>query len=279
MSLQSEFRADLHCHSTFSDGTLSPSEIVHLAKKIGLSGLSITDHDSILAYPQALEEAKEQKISMIPGVEFSAMHKDISVHILGYAFDLHHDSIARLCEKHKERRQERNSIILEKLAKKGLNILESELKSLHVIGRPHIAQAMVQKGYAASINDAFKKFLGDNKSCYAKGQPIEIEETLDAIHQAKGIAVLAHPHLAKDQAFVKELLQFPFDGLECYYAKFPNQEQKRWVQLAMKKNLLITGGSDFHGDVKPAIPLGCSWVNEELFQILAKHYDLHRTNS
>lgn len=272
MSHPSEFRADLHCHSTFSDGTLTPKEIVQLAKSIHLSGLSITDHDSIMAYPQVFEEAKKCDLLMIPGVEFSAMHKKTSVHILGYSFALGSESIANLCEKHKKRRQERNQIILEKLAQKGMKIEESELQNLHVIGRPHIAQALVKNGFAISINDAFKKYLGDNKSCYAPGNPIGVEETLEAIHQANGIAIIAHPHLAKDFSIIQELLLMPFDGLECYYARFPAHDHKRWLKLALKKNLQITGGSDFHGEVKPAIPLGCSWVDKELFNRLWMHY-------
>lgn len=276
MSQEIAFRADLHCHSTYSDGTLSPREILELAKNLQLSGLSITDHDSAAAYPNVFTEAEKLEIKMIPGVEFSAMHKGTSVHILGYSFQIAHPSISSLSEKHKQRRKERNALMLNKLKQMGMPILESELHSLHSIGRPHIAQAMLNRGYVTSISEAFNKYLGDNKPCYIKGTPIEVQETLDAIHQANGLAFIAHPHLAKDISFVRELLKMPFDGLECYYARFPKTDHQRWLKLAKEKSLLICGGSDFHGDIKPGIALGSSWIDQEAFQHLWTHYQNNR---
>ncbi|KAF3362090.1 Protein TrpH [Chlamydiales bacterium STE3] len=276
MSLLNEFRADLHCHSTFSDGSLSPEEIVNLAKAIKLSGLSITDHDTFCAYPKVFEYAEASNIAMIPGIEFSAMHKGKSVHILGYSFDIYHPCMAGLCAKHKNRRTERNRSILEKLARKGMRIEESDLLSLHVIGRPHIAQAMVNKGYIESVQEAFRKFLADDKPCFAQGEPVSVEETLDVIHQAKGLAIIAHPHLIKDASLLYEVLKMPIDGIECYYARFPETDHHRWLRLASKKDLIITGGSDFHGAIKPNIPLGSSWIDKESFTILEQHYKKNR---
>lgn len=272
------FRADLHCHSTCSDGTLSPVEIVHLAKRIGLSALSITDHDTIEAYKTAIPAAKEIGLALLTGVEFSAMLNDTSVHILGYGFSATDLTIQSLCDQHTERRYHRNKQMLELLAKHGMPITEEELLAAcsmdaqhpfkHSTGRPHIALAMIKKGYINNVYDAFARYLGEGKPCFAQGASFSVEETLNVIHKANGIAIIAHPHLQKSNRIIKKLLEMNFDGMESYYGNFPPQRHQKWIKIATNKNWLITGGSDFHGSIKPHIPLGCSWINEERFQIL-----------
>jgi len=133
------------------------------------------------------------------------------------------------------------------------------------LGRPHIAHLMVKKGYVASIKDAFNRFIGDGKPCYDPGEGISVQETVDIIHQANGKAFVAHPHLLEHARKIKELLKYPFDGIECHYAKFPPDQEKRWIQMAKERGWLISGGSDFHGPSKDYIQLGCSWVDEETF--------------
>lgn len=267
-----EFRADLHCHSTCSDGTLTPEELVRHAKEIGLAGLSITDHDTIATYPLALLVAKEIDLEMISGVEFSAVHKNTSIHILGYAFDLKSPAIHSLCERHRHRREERNQAILERLAEHRMPISEEELESEGTVGRPHIAQAMVKKGYVKTLVEAFKRFLGEGKPCHVRISHVTVEETIDVIHQGKGFAVIAHPHLMHNQKTLRELLEMNFDGIECFYGKFTPQDEQKWVDIAEKKGWLMTGGSDFHGELKPHIPLGCSWVGQETFQLLKSRF-------
>lgn len=279
MSPIPEFRADLHCHSSCSDGSLTPIELIDLALSLGLSGLSITDHDSLHAYPEALIAAKEKGLLIIPGVEFSAFHGKKSVHVLAYAFEPGHSAIINLSSRHEKRRQERNESILNKLKKNGMPLVEEDLNlqtHLRTIGRPHIALAMMKKGYVNSIQEAFKKYLGDGKPYFEEGCRISVEETLEVIHQANGLAIIAHPHLFNDYSFVLGLLNLPFDGIECYYAKFPHVEQSKWLKLAEKKELLITGGSDFHGKNKPESMLGSSWINEVHFMKLLNHYQKHQ---
>lgn len=275
------FQADLHCHTTCSDGTLTPSEIVLLAKKIGLSGLSITDHDSIEAYATALPLAKEVGIEMFSGAEFSTTLKEVSVHILAYGFSLQNPLIQQLCDAHNIRREERNRTILHNLSKHHMHITEAELMSSATndgtrkkvtIGRPHIAMAMMKKGYVKNIREAFDKYLGENRNCYAPGEPITTEDTLEILHRANSLVVIAHPHLIYHSATVQQLLTLNFDGIEGYYARFNNDQNKRWLKVAKKKNWLITGGSDFHGENKPNIPLGCSWVSEETFKTIQERY-------
>jgi len=265
------FRADLHCHSKCSDGTLSPIQLIEEAKRIGLSGLSITDHDTLRAYEEAIPKAKEFDIRLGAGVEFSCIHQGKSVHVLGYDFELSNEEIHSFCHQHVLRRRERNLKILGKLQRLNMPIKENELKALTIIGRPHIAQAMVEKGYVDSIKEAFSSFIGEGKCCYDSGRPVLVEETIEVIHAAKGKAFIAHPHLIAHRSLLKELLKMPFDGIECYYANFLTKEHKRWLQVAKEKNWLISGGSDFHGDIKPGLHLGCSWVDEQTFFSIFEH--------
>ncbi len=264
-----DFRADLHCHSTYSDGSLSPAELVHQAATCGLKGLAITDHDTLGAYEAAQSVAAELNIGLITGAEFSTTHRKKSVHILAYAFIPNHPALLNLCANHALRRRERNLLILEKLAKLAIHLTEADILAQaphsHSIGRPHIAQALLAKQYVDSFAEAFKRYLGDDKAAYVPGQNFTVEETVATIHQAKGLAMIAHPHLMTHESILGDLFNMNFDGLECFYGRFAAKQNKRWIEIAQKKNWLMTGGSDFHGAMKPQIPLGCSWVNEETF--------------
>lgn len=270
-----EFRADLHCHSTCSDGTLTPTEIVQLANKINLKGLSITDHDTISAYSEAIVAAEAYQLPLISGVEFSSIYDQTNVHILAYSFSLDSKIILDFCQSHSLRRIERNQIILDLLASHGMPIAENELKmssTESVIGRPHIALMMLKKGYVTSIQQAFHLYIGENKTCYYPGVKVSAEETIDIIHKANGLAIIAHPHLIPNVKVVKGLLELDFDGLEGYYARFNPAQNERWQKIAKRKNWLITGGSDFHGDIKPNLALGSSWISEETFTVLYDHF-------
>ncbi len=271
-----DFRADLHCHTIYSDGSFTTREILLLAKQKGLQGLAITDHDSIGAYRDAITEAQEIGIELLTGVEFSAAHHNISIHILGYGFHPFDPTIQRLCDFHKQRREERNAAIIKKLCEHNmaLTIEEVNAAASHpatTIGRPHIALAMMRKGYVASIQDAFWEFIGEGRPCFSRGHDVSVADTLDVIHQAKGVAIIAHPHLIKNQGILQELLEMNFEGLEGYYAKQSPQQNARWLKIAEKRNWLITGGSDFHGEMRSG-DLGSSYVLEETFRKLQGVY-------
>ena len=162
------------------------------------------------------------------------------------------------------------------LKKAGMPITEGDLYGIRGtkrgIGRPHLAQAMVTKGYVSDIKQAFKLYLGEGKSCYCSGHPISTEETLSGIKEANGFTIIAHPHLIDSTSTLKSLLTMPFDGLECYYARFSKQQNQRWVDIAKHRGWMISGGSDFHGAIKPLIPLGCAWTPEETFSILYQRF-------
>jgi predicted metal-dependent phosphoesterase TrpH len=272
-----DFRADLHCHSTYSDGTATPQELIDLALSSGLKGLSITDHDTTQAYLSALSYAKDLPLELIPGVEFSATLDNVSVHVLGYSFSPFHSKILSLCTQHSMRRDARNREILERLSKLGISITPEDIikaskSKLETIGRPHIAKALVQKGYVPTIKEAFKLYLGEGKSAYAKGMSLSVEETIETLHKANGLAIIAHPHLIEHPKVIHKLLEMNFDGLEGYYGNFNKEENARWTKIAQKKGWLITGGSDYHGEIKPNIYLGSSWISQDLFRILQERY-------
>ncbi len=261
-----EKRWDLHMHSTCSDGTYEPEKLIDEAKRIGLTGISITDHDTVLAYtPKLFNYAKENGIELITGVEFSTMDQERPVHILGYHFDINDSGLKGLCEAHKERRRLRNLAILKALKKYNVHIEEEELLALgtKTIGRPHIARLMIDRGVVSTIQEAFDHWLGDGKKCYVQGKKFSQKEAIEVIHQAKGKAVLAHPILLKKKAIIKTLLENnSFDGMECYYAAFSQEQNEQIVKIAEKFNLVMTGGSDFHGEAKPYLKVGSSYTNE-----------------
>lgn len=262
--------ADLHCHTTCSDGTATPEQILDLAVAKGFKGVSITDHDTISAYQGLQEKADERGLEILTGIEFSCSHKTISVHILGYGFDLEAPPLLELVKRHHTRREERNLAILEKLAHKKMpiSLLEMQEQGSRVIGRPHIALAMVKKGYVESLPEAFKKYLAEGRPCYAPGNPVSVDETIAVIQASGGKAVIAHPHLLNSPKTLQDLLKMPFDGIECAYANFPPERNKRWIDLAARKKWLETGGSDFHGTIKPTLYYGASYVDETRFRLL-----------
>lgn len=274
-----QFRADLHCHTNCSDGCDDPEVLIHLAHRAGLKGLSITDHDTIDAYtPELFASAENLGIRLLPGIELSSEMDAISVHILGYGFDLKSESLKHFLAEMQQRRNERNRKILEKLTQKKMPIAEQELidfayqaRGKRTIGRPHIAQLMVNKGYVSSVQEAFQIYLREDGLCYASGIKISPKEAIEEIHKAKGKAVLAHPHFLKKGSFLRKILELPFDGIECYYAQLAKELELPWVKLAQEKNWIATGGSDYHGHLKPHIALGSSWVNEHTFHALLAH--------
>ncbi len=274
MSLAKDFKADLHVHTSFSDGTDSPFQILEKAKEANLSGLSITDHDTTEAYDKLLfVKAKEEGISLLSGVEISTRLQEEEVHILGYGFDLQSESFQAFLQKNRDKRKERNQKILENLKKKKIIISEEELSSLptKVIGRPHIAFLLEKKGIVSSFQEAFDLYLKKGASCFCLGEKASTIEAIEAIQKASGKAVLAHPHFFKKKNLIQKLLQFPFDGIECYYAYFSLKEEEKWLEIADKKGWIPTGGSDYHGSIKPANCLGRSWVGWEVFQRLMQN--------
>lgn len=254
---------DLHTHSTFSDGTTTPTNLIREAKEAGLSAIALTDHDTMAGVPEALGAGVRAGIEVIPGVELSANHEGIAVHILGYGLDrLNPDLLALLTELQAIRR-DRNRQILKKLAGLGIMIDREELStsSSGLIGRPHIARLLVKQQVVTSMDQAFRKYLKKDGLAYAAAARFPATETIKRIKQAGGVAVLAHPttldkSLGRLTEIIKYLQQHELDGIEAIYPGHSKKTSKGFCELAEKLGLLITGGSDFHGAIKQGICIG-----------------------
>jgi 3',5'-nucleoside bisphosphate phosphatase len=271
------FRADLHSHTTCSDGTVDPKKLIDIAVQLDLSGLSITDHDTVMAYESALPYALEKGFSLLPGAEFSSFFQGESVHILAYGFQLGHPDLKAFCNYHYERRVKRMKEMIFNLNKVNVSITYEEVvgrlegENHYILGRPHIAQLLIEKGIVSSFQNAFKHYLVPGAPGYVPNNSFSVEETLELIKVVKGKAVLAHPHIYKKK-IIPELLNYSFDGIEGYYGRCHPDREKEWVEIGEERGWIITGGSDYHGTVKPKIPLGCSWVGDTVFNLLYQHY-------
>lgn len=270
---ETDFRADLHCHTTCSDGTLTPEELIELAISKGITGLSITDHDTVEAYNILSRDRFESDLDLVSGAEFTTNHLGVSVHVLAYGFSLSDEGILELSRTHKIRREERIRQMARLLLKEGIDVdIEMLLTRVKMPGRPHLAMAMLEQGIIKDPKEAFDKYIGDGKKCFVRSHAISTEETLAIIKKAKAIPVIAHPHLIKESRVLKDVLQMDFEGIEVFYANFPLSQCEKWQDIARNKGWIPTGGSDFHGEVKPHIALGASYTPKESFKKIAERY-------
>lgn len=260
--------ADLHIHSSYSDGNLSPEEIVELAKNQGVKYISITDHDTIAS--QYITKDQSQEVYTIPGIEFSTEYRDLEIHILGYFIDIHNKGLIDTVNKLKEARIERTKEILRRLEKDNIYIGIDELNvdKSSTMGRGHIANAIVSKGYAENFKEAFNNYLIKGKLAYVKGEKLTYKKTLEVINEAGGMAVLAHPgkiyRSIEVENIVRELKCYGLKGLEVYHPSHSKEQINNFYNLSKKNKLLITGGSDFHGLNNKDGILGVQGINELL---------------
>jgi predicted metal-dependent phosphoesterase TrpH len=279
-------RIDLHIHSTASDGTLWPSEILTLAQDLNIAAISITDHDTLEGSKNALSCGIPSPLKFLTGVEISADPPDSfslsgSLHILGYAVDVDHPDLNQKLFMLKDSRGSRNPRILRLLSGLGIEITFDELRELaekSALGRPHIARLMVKKGYVPSIDAAFDQYLGHGKPAYVDRFRFGCEDTIRIILDAGGIPVLAHPMLLGIQDndifedFIAMLTEMGMRGIEVYYPEHTKDLMAYYTRLARRHNLLITGGTDFHGDLNPEIKMGSGtgdlYIPYELYEKL-----------
>jgi predicted metal-dependent phosphoesterase TrpH len=245
-------RADLHIHSTASDGKLAPADIIREAAERGLTFIALTDHDSVngIAPAQAAAQAFPQ-LKVIPGVEISTDIPQGEVHILGYFIDYTDHKLKAALDRFKNSRLKRAQKMVAKLEALGIHIdwqRVEEIASGSSIGRPHIAQAMLEKGYISSMKQAFTEYLGHNRPAYAEREKMTPAEAVALILDAKGLPVLAHPLTFTDpEAMIIELKAAGLVGIEAYYNGYAIEEINMLVRLADKHKLITTGGSDYHG--------------------------------
>jgi len=262
---------DLHIHTNFSDGTLSPEQVVKKAVELNLSAIAITDHDTTEGISPAIEEAKLTNIEVIPGIELNTHYYEQEIHILGYYFDYQGDYINEVLKKLQQNRVDRAKKIVEKLNRLGLNISYERVRGIASgpsIGRPHIAEAMIEKNYVNSIEEAFDKYIGEDAPAYVPREKLTPFEAIDIIKKAKGVPILAHPGLLKDQSVIDELIYYGIMGIEVYHSKHDKNQTEYYTELALEKGLLMTGGSDSHGE-EPLL-LGTIYVPEKVLSDLKK---------
>ena len=279
-------RIDLHIHSTASDGTLTPQEILTQAQNLQLGAIAITDHDTLDGSKSALSIGIPPSVKFLTGVEISSepppsFSSAGSFHILGYAVDVDHPQLNHTLSMLRDSRKHRNPQILKLLSLFGIKITLDEVRNLagnSQPGRPHIAQLMVKKGYVPSIDAAFDEYLGNGKPAYVDRFRFECEDTIKAILKAGGIPVLAHPLLLgiKENDILEDMIavltEMGLKGIEVYYPEHTKNLIEYYSRLASHYNLLMTGGTDFHGDIKPEIKMGIGkgnfFVPYELYEKL-----------
>lgn len=243
--------ADLHLHTTASDGILSPSEVVHWAKKRNLTAIAITDHDTVSGIEEAINEGEKVEVEVIPGIELNSVHDDEDIHILGYYVNYRDISFTRLLKTIQHERSTRAEKMVKKLNDFGLKIdykdvlLEAQGES---IGRPHVARVLEKLGYTTTLRDAFNLYIGKGCPGYVERYKLTPEEACQHIRAGGGVPVLAHPGLLKNKDIILRLIKNKsIDGIEVFHSLHSKSDSKKYLAMAASHNLIITGGSDCHG--------------------------------
>ena len=259
---------DLHCHTHYSDGTFSPEELFALAKEKDIAAIAVTDHDTAEAWVESEIYAREYGVIFIPGVEFSTKISSYEVDILGLNMTGNKAGLSKFLEEEKLFRDHRNQKMIQKLNEACIDIsFENVLEKAEgeIVARPHFAKALVEKGYAPTMDFAFKKYLSPGRKTYVEKESHTPEQLIAEIKKAGGVSVLAHPvaymksykiSYERVENIVKGLCALGLDGIEAIYPLNTEKDEARWLRLARNYNLRISGGSDFHGANKPHIDLG-----------------------
>lgn len=255
---------DLHTHSTESDGTLTPEELMYHAKKVGLSAIALTDHDSISGIAKARPVAEKLELELVPGIELSTDYQKQEVHILGYYMDETHPGFLSKLKEFVDGRDKRNAKITQLLQKEGFDITMEAIYQEYphsVITRAHFSRYLVEHGFVKDRETVFAKYLGDGCRCYVPREKITPFEAVKLIKLGGGLAFFAHPvlcHMNHDKlrALIKRLKDAGLTGLEAIYSTNTSGEERNMLQFAQEFDLLVSGGSDFHGSNKPYIHLG-----------------------
>ena len=256
---------DLHTHSTASDGTMSPTELIEYAKEKDLEALALTDHDTIGGLQEAISAGDKFGIEVVPGIEISAEYPDSTLHILGYYIDFKNKEFLKNISILQKARTERNPKIAKKLQAIGINISFEEIveeAGTGLVGRPHFAQVLLKKGYVKNTKEAFDKYLKKGAPAYEDKFRFPPGEAISHIIKAGGIPVLAHPSTLNCrtnsdlESFVSEMIKYGLRGIETYYAEHSHSQIKLFKHIAEKHNLILTGGTDFHGKNIKGVELG-----------------------
>jgi len=261
--------ADLHTHTTYSDGLLSPSEVVSQAKAANLRAIAITDHDEISGIDAALNAAKAFDVEIVSGVELSVTHKGIDVHVLGYFVDHHNPKLIAFVKDFQQERRLRLDRILAKLEAMGKPLSKESVlikAGAGSVGRPHIADAMVEAGFVENYYDAFNQYLADGRPAYVPKKKLAAAEAIKLLHGAGGLAAIAHPGLDVPDEIVLEMVHAGIDAIETVHPKHGDARRLHYTAMAQAHGLLTTGGSDFHGGRKAFEKIGDHRVSYEIVE-------------
>jgi 3',5'-nucleoside bisphosphate phosphatase len=258
------YSIDLHAHTTASDGSLTPAELVELAVRTGLSALAVTDHDTVGGLDEAMEAATRASLELVPGIELAVTYPSGRFHMLGYLIDPASPILCGRLRLLQENRAKRNERMVAKMQGLGLAVTMKDVREASgggQIGRPHMALALMRKGLVGSVQEAFEKYLADGAAAHVPKDKITPQEGIDLIHAAEGLAVMAHPASLglDDDALFSELHRLRglgLDGVECYYSQHTPWRTEALLGMAERAELMPTGGSDFHGTPKPNVFLG-----------------------
>jgi 3',5'-nucleoside bisphosphate phosphatase len=261
---------DLHVHTSASDGALTPSQVVERAKSLGLSGIAVTDHDTVAGLAEALSAGEHVGIDVITGVEFS-VESEKEMHILGYCVG-HARKLEHVFLNLNKARRERNPMIVDKLRQLGMDITIDEVEKEageSVVGRPHIARVLMKKGYVGSIKDAFERYLAAGRPGYAYRKKLMPHRAIELILEQGGLPVLAHPKLLHLSAveleqLVTGLAQGGLWGIEAYYPSHTPDEAGLFCDIARRAGLFVTSGSDFHDGIRNELDMGCAWAEDDM---------------
>ncbi|MDD5128235.1 MAG: PHP domain-containing protein [Candidatus Omnitrophica bacterium] len=259
--------ADLHVHTSESDGTLTPKQLVKAALSCGLSTIAIVDHDAVGGIPEAYTAAQDTDLEVIAGVELTAQYEKQEVHILGYFLDCQNEALLEKLSLMQLNRIERVHKIVNNLEEQGVKLNVQDVFNISgkgTVGRMHIAKALVKGGWVATTAEAFRKYIGDKSPAYVLGFNLSPAEAIKLIKDSGGVAVLAHPYILHNDELISDFAACGLDGLEVYYPEHSQSMINFYLDLAKKLDLLVTGGSDFHGSVKPDIKLGMIKIPIEL---------------
>lgn len=257
-------RIDLHTHSTASDGSCTPTEVMEAAVNAGLAAVALTDHDTMQGVPEAMEAAEKLDIECIPGIELSAVYGDREVHIVGLFLDPRDSVLAKRLDSFRQIRKQRNLRMIEKMQAAGVDITMEKVRDLEgdaVITRANLARYLVHVGYAVSIKEVFDKYLSPGLPFYVPKTGVTPEDAVRAIRDGGGTAILAHPLLydftpAQLDTCIELLKNYGLQGIETYYSTYSPADERNMKRLADRHGLHWSGGSDFHGSVKPHIQIG-----------------------
>lgn len=268
--------ADLHTHTNHSDGTRSSREVIDVARAAGIEILCISDHDNLAAYFEAKTYADSREVQLIPGVELSCTYEGHDIHILAYAFDPLDERIEDRLRSFRATRADRGRRIVDKLAELGYRVDHKRVQELAgggAMGRPHVARALVEKGYVASVSEAFDRFLGTGKPANVPKERFQIAEAVELIHSAGGVLSVAHPTLYPDpERIVPVLLDAGIDAIEVMHPDVDPANRERYTNMARFHGKFTTGGSDDHGSVKAKETLGTVRVPEDMIKPILERY-------